>query len=309
MYVQFEELLKGNYFANRLVYFILARHDIYLRRKALQPKPWTEDEILQSYRFCNVFRELDTVTIWIARNWRNVDPNAVDVWFAMVVARLFNWPPTLELIDYPVPFNAKRIMRPVNSLKQRGEKVFSGAYIVSTNGREMDKAEYLVTHVLAPLWKDRKKFSLSIANWRTRYNKRLELYHDALMQYNGMGSFMAAQVIADIKYDNTIVNDCDDWWTFAASGPGSRRGLNRVLGREYNAPWTEKVWRTQLEDLRSTVNSMLRDYSLWDPGKNKRVFLKLHAQDLQNCLCEFDKYERVRLGQGRPRSRYEGKPL
>ena len=25
----------------------------------------------------------------------------------------------------------------------------------------------------------------------------------------------------------------------------------------------------------------------------------LHAADLQNCLCEFDKMERVRLGQGK----------
>jgi hypothetical protein len=32
----------------------------------------------------------------------------------------------------------------------------------------------------------------------------------------------------------------------------------------------------------------------------------IHAQDLQNCLCEFDKYERVRLGEGRPRSNYPG---
>jgi hypothetical protein len=33
---------------------------------------------------------------------------------------------------------------------------------------------------------------------------------------------------------------------------------------------------------------------------------QLHAQDLQNCLCEFDKYERVRLGEGRPKAKYNG---
>ena len=32
----------------------------------------------------------------------------------------------------------------------------------------------------------------------------------------------------------------------------------------------------------------------------------IHAQALQNCLCEFDKYERVRLGEGRPRNNYPG---
>lgn len=39
-----------------------------------------------------------------------------------------------------------------------------------------------------------------------------------------------------------------------------------------------------------------------------RMFLdkKLCAQDIQNCLCEFDKYERVRLGEGAPKQRYPG---
>ena len=32
---------------------------------------------------------------------------------------------------------------------------------------------------------------------------------------------------------------------------------------------------------------------------------KLSPTDIQFQLCEFDKYERVRLGQGRPRSKYK----
>mgnify|MGYP003335523726 CR=1 FL=1 len=31
---------------------------------------------------------------------------------------------------------------------------------------------------------------------------------------------------------------------------------------------------------------------------------RLCLQDTQNVLCEFDKYERARLGQGRPKQRY-----
>jgi hypothetical protein len=33
----------------------------------------------------------------------------------------------------------------------------------------------------------------------------------------------------------------------------------------------------------------------------------LHAQDLQNCLCEFDKMERARLGEGKPKRRFAQK--
>ena len=30
----------------------------------------------------------------------------------------------------------------------------------------------------------------------------------------------------------------------------------------------------------------------------------MDLSDVANCCCEFDKYERVRLGQGEPRARY-----
>ena len=75
--------------------FVRERHQIYLRRKAGQTKPWTTDPILQQYRFCNVYRELDTVTKWIRDNWRRPHCDDPDLWFAMVVARLVNWPDTM----------------------------------------------------------------------------------------------------------------------------------------------------------------------------------------------------------------------
>ena len=34
--------------------------------------------------------------------------------------------------------------------------------------------------------------------------------------------------------------------------------------------------------------------------------LNLHAQDVQNCFCEYDKYVRVLNNEGRPRSTYPG---
>jgi hypothetical protein len=48
---------------DRLCYFVRERHNIYLRRKAGKPKPWTEDPILQRNYFCNVYRELDKTTV------------------------------------------------------------------------------------------------------------------------------------------------------------------------------------------------------------------------------------------------------
>src|SRR4249919_3123124 len=89
----------------RLFAFIHERYMIYIRKEAEDKPPWTDDPILRDYRFCNIYREDDKVTVWIRENWRKPNSDDPDLWFAMCVARLFNLPTTLEAIGYPVPFS------------------------------------------------------------------------------------------------------------------------------------------------------------------------------------------------------------
>ena len=268
--------------------FIRERHLIYVKKLEGRPKPWTQDKILGSYRFCNIYRELDSVTQWVTENWRKPHENDPDLWFAMVVARLVNWPETLSMIDYPVPYDSHRFMNELHCMKALGKKAFSGAYIVSTNGHTMDKAEYLDQYVLRPLWEKRDYI-------RPTAEDDLQDFFTRLSQFNGMGSFMAGQVIADAKYAGCLFN-APDWWLWAASGPGSRRGLNRVASRPVDASWPGSTWHKALSELKVQI-----DHHFIAAG-----WPELHAQDLQNCLCEFDKYERTRLGEGKPRSGYPG---
>lgn len=267
--------------------FIQARHDIYLRRKLGQVPPWTEDPILSEYRFCNVYRELDKVTIWIHQNWLKPNLRNPDVWFAMVVARFLNHPDTLQDIGFPVPFKPFSLMSACAERKGLGKQVFTGAYIIHADIKSVGvpKPEYLTDKVFMPLWNARKKL-------RPKSGEPLEAFFGRLRQFHDMGSFMSAQVVADVKW--SLPPFTPDWWTFAASGPGSKRGLNRVLGRDVKAPWAEEDWKTNILLLRDQVNS---EITKWD-------YAVLCAQNLQNVLCEVDKYERVRLGQGRPRSKY-----
>jgi hypothetical protein len=268
--------------------FIQERHNIYLKKQAGLPKPWTQDKILGSYRFCNVYRELDSVTIWIHENWRYQHRNDPDLWFAMVVARLINWPESLLAMGYPIPYDSARFIDTIHDRQARGFKAFSGAYIVSTNGHAMDKAEYLDKYVLQPLWESREEL-------RPMEGESLASYFEDLSRFNGMGSFMAGQVIADVKYAGCLFS-APDWWVWAASGPGSRRGLNRVTSRPTDASWPGASWHSTLMELKAEI----------DPRVSLAGMPEIHAQDLQNCLCEFDKYERTRLGEGRPRSSYPG---
>lgn len=269
--------------------FVIERHNVYLRRQSGLDRPWTEDEILQNYRFCNIYRELDRETMWIRDNWRAPNQDDPNLWFAMLVARVVNWSPTLDELGYPVPWKRGHFLRVLSKRNQEGGKVWTGAYMITTHKQPMSKIAYYGRKVLDPAWDARDEL-------RPRKGDTLNAFHERLMTIHGISSFLAAQVVADMKYAGPLRNAAD-WHDWAAPGAGSLRGMNRVLGRDIKSRYESGEWLDALSRLREETNRVLEGKFGW---------LKLHAQDIQNCLCEFDKYERVRLNEGRPRSRFNG---
>jgi hypothetical protein len=272
--------------------FIRERHNVYLRRARGEPKPWTKDPILQQYRFCNVYRELDRVTIWIREHWRTPYENDPNLFFAMVVARLLNKPESLNALDvkrHVLQWDPKSFKKIMRFRKEAGEKIFSGAYMIHADRTETGlKTDYLADFVFSPIWKDR-------ATIRPRPEDSLASFHARLMTCRDMGSFMAAQVVADMKFAPVLIG-AGDWYSWAAPGPGSERGLNRVCGFPVKDGWEPSTWLQRVNRLQEKLRPLLLEAGM-EP---------LSAQDTQNALCEFDKYSRVRLGEGRPKQLYPG---
>ena len=81
-------------------YWVNERHRIYVNRFIKkQPYPWTKDKILRTYKFTNVFRQLDRVTeAWTDRFCRLLskgkDMKDGDILFQVCQFRFFNWPET-----------------------------------------------------------------------------------------------------------------------------------------------------------------------------------------------------------------------
>lgn len=271
-----------------LFHWITEREKCREGNEAQLPKPWSSDPILQNYRFCNVRREDDKVTKWIKDNWRDKYPNHPNMVLAMVVARTVNWPDTLNDIKFPNwprgscrtwfedARTAMKIRRTV------GRKVWTGAYLVSTNGHSMDKVDYIIDRVWLPIYERCRNPHLG---------ESLGSYHLELTKYDGMGSFMAAQVIADLKH-TSFLNTAPDWHTWSAVGPGSRRGINRYQGHKLEAAISTTTYYQAIVGLQYAIR--------------QNTGLDLHAQDVQNCMCEYDKYCRVKLNEGYPRSLYNG---
>lgn len=276
-----------------LVAWIVEREAVRRRREAGKRKPWSSDKIFQQWSFCNVERERDKVTVWIRENWREPHSDDPDLFFAMVVARFVNEPDGLAQIGWPVPWDPEHFLAVMADRKARGAKCYrEDAYMLRADARlSRPKPEYQVADIFNPVWRARKDL-------RPRTGETLASFHKRLGARHGFGGgFMTAQIVADLKYVEPL-RSAADWMTFAASGPGSRPGLNRLLGRDKDAPWNEAAWRREFDRLREAIQPDLADIGLGD----------LHAQDLQSCLCEYAKFEHIREG-GKGKRRFDGAGL
>lgn len=263
-----------------LAAFIKAREQLRVNRERGLPRErWTGDPILQKYRFCNVRREDDRVTRWIAENWRKPHQGDQHLWFAMLAARYINLPVTLQHLGYLVPYRAHAVLSGLNACKTRNGVALNGAYMITTHCHKTPLYEYIAYDVLEPAWTRRLEIC-------PRKHDSLAAFAERLLTLTGVSGFMAGQVVADAKYAPPLLQ-APDWDTWAISGGGSRRGMNRLLGRPTRKTWKEPEWFANLTEVRARLN--------------EAIGLGLHAQDVQNCLCEFDKYERARLGEGRPK--------
>lgn len=263
------------------------RHQIYIaRQRGLSRIMWTDDPILFKYRFCNVYRELDKVTIWIRENWREPYADHPNLAFAMALARLINWPPSLEEIGFPKRWQPARIKKILHHRKSQGLKVFTGAYLlgggIPPGGSRID---HMTKNILTPLYND-------LHNLTGDGTDCLEGVWEGLKMQRGIGPFIAYEIVSDLRHTRYL-RDAPDIMTWANPGPGALRGLTRLWGYH---PKTERkngknFPKAHAFDAMRMLLKMSKDkLPSWMP--------KWEMREVEHWLCEFDKYERIRHGEG-----------
>ena len=273
--------------------WIAERHSIYLKKAAGEKPPWTADDVMQKYRFCNVFRELDKVTIWLRENWREPFADNEHLWIAMCLARQINWPETLQEIGFPERgYDALAVQRALEARKARGEKVYTGAYMISAPAgpyKGMSKPEYTAHIVVGEVWRAREEFYQLFAGGR---QPSLQEVHSWLRQFRGWGDFMAYEVVTDLRHTRYL-NKAPDINTWAVAGPGAIRGLNRLHGRPYKMRISQQQALDEMRELLELSKGNLPDF-----------VPPLELRDIEHSLCETDKWLRVTAGEGRLRAKY-----
>lgn len=265
-----------------LIFWIREREEIRIQKELGLPRPWTTDPILDQYRFCNVYREDDVVTKWIHENWTMPNRYEDSVAFAMVVARLVNLPGTLEELGYPVAWDPAGFIYTIQERKARKQRIWTSAYMITGGYSEGGEAkEVIIARVLSRVHAKLQKDPIKNTDTLEQACEKIKS--------PGIGTFLSAQVIADLKF-SPLLMDAADWGTWCAVGPGSTAGLNYLHERPPTKTLTEKQFREEVNEV--------QDKLLAEIGWG------IDAQNVQNCLCEFSKYVRTKYYGGRPKSRY-----
>ena len=273
--------------------FICERHAIFVRRHLRhEPPPWTQDPLLQNGYFCNIYRDLDRVTRWLTIN---VLPggakapalSAEDCAFNVLVYRRFCRPDVFMEIGGARPmrvYDWDAVSATLRKREQRGERLFTGAFILSNAGSHQPKRELVTQHLrqTANMW--------SVLWPEVAAAGSLEVAHSRLLAPPGMGPFLAYEALIDYCNARLVRHSLDDW---AYIGPGALRGAALVYGREM-------CRRAALElasHLRDEQEMMRRTAGVMLAGP------RLTLENIEQALCEWAKYNRL-LKTGRIKRRY-----
>lgn len=265
--------------------FATERQNIFFSRFYGETFQFTEDPILQKYKFTNVYRASDRVSQYLIKNviYNGNSYTREDQFFRIMLFKLFNKIETWEYLEskfgdisyenYKFEYYDKVLIEALTNNK----KIYSAAYIMpsgqSSFGYEKKHRNNL--KLLEKMMHD--QFPIKIGNL-----KSLEEVYKNILYYPTLGKFLAFQYCIDINYSEL----CNfDESSFVVAGPGAINGINKCFKNSSDFSKEDIIKYVQESQEKEFDRLGLIFKTLW--GR------PLQLIDCQNLFCETDKYSRV----------------
>lgn len=262
--------------------FAAERQAMYERRLSGLAAPWTDDAVLRSFRFTNVFRASDRVSQYLIRNViYQGDQSPDEVLFRILLFKLFNKIETWELLEREfgtlslTTFDPSRVDVMLSRARAQGCRIYSNAYIIPS----------------VPGWRTPKhaghlRLAVALAEQgfteRVRSSGNLQELFILLRGVPGLGDFLAYQFAIDVCY-SAVVDHAED--EFVIAGPGALDGLSKVF------PGLDLRRAGQV--IRQLTNEQEQWFDAFGLSFSGLFGRRLHLIDVQNLFCEISKYARV----------------
>jgi len=263
--------------------FASRRQAAFEKRLAGGPGPWTDDPILQAYKFCNVYRAADRVSQYMIKDvaYEKKAGSAADIVFQIVAFRTFSnigtWEGIKQVLGGPptlADLSSGGFEKALDLVKARRGRLYTGAFILCAN-KVFGHQEKHRNHVA--LFKHMFVEKNLVA--RLLGANSFESVVKQLEAFPLMGPFMAYQTAIDLNYSDLFNFDEND---YTQAGPGAIRGLKKAfldLG-DYSLADT----------IRWMVDQQEKEFARLGLPFSGLFGRSLHAIDCQGLFCELDKY-------------------
>lgn len=262
--------------------FAAKRQEVFFKRACDALPPWTDDPILQHFKFTNAYRASDRVSQYLIRNVIYAgDQRPQELFFRTLLFKLFNKIETWQLLEgifgplTTSTFNIDAFDETLTAAMARRQTIYSAAYIMPSGGKHGEPKKHR-NHLMLL----KRMLAESVPQKLTRMKRMREVF-ELLVSYPMIGDFLAYQYTTDLNY-STLTSFSE--MEFVVPGPGARDGIRKCfkdLGGLNEADIIRMVAdRQQAEFERLEIEFK----SLW--GR------PLQLIDCQNLFCEVDKYAR-----------------
>jgi thymidylate kinase len=266
--------------------FAFKRQEIFFKRLEGRPAPWTDDPILQTFKFTNAYRASDRVSQFLIKDviyGTQYPTNPEEVFFRTILFKLFNKIGTWELLERvigPILYSEYSFDRYDDVLTQamaRGERIYSGAYIMPSGGRVLGSSIKHRNHLRLL-----ERMMADDAPRKIQNAKTMHAAFDILLTYPMIGEFLAYQYIIDLNYSEMV---CFSERDFVVPGPGALDGIRKCF--------TDLGGLNEPEVIRFIADQQDREFERLGLSFRSLCGRPLQLIDCQNLFCEVNKYSRV----------------
>ncbi len=286
--------------------FIYRRQLIWYKRFVLnEPPPWTDDEILRTYKIINVYRELDKCTIYIMDKLKKIKDRK-KILINVVFYRFFNQNNLYELLrinllnDYNNDVKNK-INSMFKEIKKSNRPIFNNAYLISSGTKGKPKHESILDNIQKL---DINKIITEIDLSKTPIDALITIQKIPMV-----GPFLGCEIWTDLSYLHFFKQGWSDN-DFVNIGPGAKWGLeiiyNKKLNKKEQNELLYNLYNAQKSYL-SNIHVLLKEHFRWNDIAFKQAasnYPFLSITNIEGALCEFRKYYNLTRGKGKKRYFY-----
>jgi hypothetical protein len=263
--------------------FAAERQRVFHARAAGEPAPWTADPVIGRHKFTNVYRAADRVSQYLISDVIYAGSQERDeVVFRTLLFKIFNKIETWELLVRELGetpswdrFEFDTYERILTAAMQRGERIYSAAYIVPNPACGQARKHGNHLRLLEQAMATELDALLAEAG-------SLRAIYELLVDLPSLGPFLAYQYAIDLAYTPVVTAAENE---FVVPGPGALDGISKCFLDTGGLSPAEVIAWVKDTSAEHFDRLGLEFGDLW--GRWPTLI------DWQNVFCEVSKYTRV----------------